>query len=189
MDPMLSAQNYKKPVTHTTRIILSVLIAVMPLRLAAIVVPPLCVSCLLLYLAGVPWGIIGRVAAVLFSLLVVTGLCDRLRRRAPPEPDADDEPSMPAPRREEAAALGLGASAIAGLPVYKYKKKHGGGSDECLVCLGEIRPKEAVKQLPVCTHLFHEECIDVWLRSHRTCPVCRSTVDSAVGPAHPELGV
>uniref|UniRef100_A0A0D9WQY4 RING-type E3 ubiquitin transferase n=1 Tax=Leersia perrieri TaxID=77586 RepID=A0A0D9WQY4_9ORYZ len=83
------------------------------------------------------------------------------------------------PREQHAAAAGLGAAAIAGLPTYRYEKRRcggGGGEDECAVCLGEVRPREVVKRLPACTHLFHRECIDVWLDSHVTCPVCRSPV-------------
>jgi hypothetical protein len=67
-------------------------------------------------------------------------------------------------------AVGLGRAAIAGLPVYKYENiGHGDGEgDQCAVCLAEIRPEEVVKQLPACTHLFHEGCIDVWLWSGLT---------------------
>ncbi|OEL38450.1 hypothetical protein BAE44_0000531 [Dichanthelium oligosanthes] len=90
---------------------------------------------------------------------------------------------MAAPPQE--AVLGLGASAIASLPVYKYKKR----GDECPVCLGEVKPKEKVKQLPVCTHLFHEGCIDVWLRSQRTCPVCRTLVNAVAVPTTVDIGV
>jgi hypothetical protein len=73
--------------------------------------------------------------------------------------------------------------------VYKYEKMRSGGrdgGDECAVCLAEITPKEVVKQLPACTHLFHERCIDEWLWSHRTCPVCRSPVGASAVSAPAE---
>ncbi|XP_004967069.1 RING-H2 finger protein ATL32-like [Setaria italica] len=158
----------------------------MPLKLAMIVVPPLCMTCVVLKLAGVSWRTTAQVAAAMVVFVAVIGLCDRLRQRPSPwqQPAAG---SMAAPPQE--AVLGLGASAIASLPVYKYKKKTGGAGDECSVCLGEIKPKETVKQLPVCTHLFHEGCIDVWLRSHWTCPVCRTPVNAAAPvPATMEIG-
>ncbi|KAL6602804.1 hypothetical protein ACP70R_043165 [Stipagrostis hirtigluma subsp. patula] len=159
----------------------------MPLKLALIILPPLCVSCVVLYVAGVPWNLITRIAAVLVVFLVVIGLFDYLRRRATPaEQEQADDGSTSAPTRE--VALGLSAAAIAGLPAYKYKKEHGAG-DECSVCLGEITPKEVVKQLPVCSHLFHDGCIDEWLRSHLTCPVCRTPVDAAAAPTPLELEV
>ncbi|KAJ1259439.1 hypothetical protein BS78_10G155400 [Paspalum vaginatum] len=71
-----------------------------------------------------------------------------------------------------------GASAIAALSAHEYGKK--AGDDECAVCLGELQRGEVVKQLPACAHLFHKGCIDAWRRSHVTCPVCRSPVNSAL---------
>jgi hypothetical protein len=41
------------------------------------------------------------------------------------------------------------------------------------VCLEHVRAGETVRQLPACRHLFHVGCIDMWLHSHRTCPLCR----------------
>jgi E3 ubiquitin-protein ligase ATL41 len=32
---------------------------------------------------------------------------------------------------------------------------------------------EMVRRLPLCKHLYHVECIDMWLASHTTCPPCR----------------
>ncbi|KAF8760464.1 hypothetical protein HU200_010086 [Digitaria exilis] len=153
----------------------------MPLKLTMIVFPPLCVTCVVLRLTGVSWETTAQIAAALIVFVVVIGLCDRLRQRTSPwqQPAAAEFLDAPPPE----AVLGLGASAIASLPVYKYKEKRGGGSDECSVCLAEVKPKETVKQLPVCSHLFHEGCIDAWLRSHRTCPVCRSPVTAATAVA------
>ncbi|KAL4382894.1 hypothetical protein GQ457_15G004860 [Hibiscus cannabinus] len=46
------------------------------------------------------------------------------------------------------------------------------GDGECVVCLGEWRPKEFAKEMP-CKHKFHGECIEKWLKIHGSCPVCR----------------
>jgi hypothetical protein len=164
--------------------------ASMPLKLVLIVAAPVGLTCAILYLAGVPWTVNIRIATVLLAFLFVAGLCERARARArlrrlqrEQEPESDPSQSMAALPREP--AVGLGRAAIAGLPVYKYEKiGHGEGEgDQCAVCLAEIRPKEVVKRLPACTHLFHEGCIDVWLWSHRTCPVCRSQVEASAVPA------
>lgn len=162
----------------------------MPLKLAMIIVPPLIVTTVVLHLVGVPWDTIVKVAAVMIVCLFILGLCDRMRQiRSPWEQEQQAAESMAALQQE--SALGLGASAIASLPVYRYEKKggDGAGSDECSICLGEIKKQETVKQLPVCAHLFHEGCIDMWLRSHRTCPVCRSPVIALAAPASLEIDV
>ncbi|CAL4970233.1 unnamed protein product [Urochloa decumbens] len=46
----------------------------------------------------------------------------------------------------------------------------------CSVCLEDVRGGEMVRQVPACRHIFHVECIDMWLRSHRTCPMCRCVI-------------
>ncbi|CAL5042497.1 unnamed protein product [Urochloa decumbens] len=157
----------------------------MPLKLTIILLfllLPWCITCAVLKLAGVPWLTTGAVAAVLLVFVAVTALSmGPSPSQQQPVAESTADPPL------EAAALGLGASAIASLPVYKYKEKRGGGGggEECSVCLGEVKPKETVKQLPVCAHLFHEGCIDVWLRSHGTCPVCRTRVNAATVAAVP----
>ncbi|KAJ8484373.1 hypothetical protein OPV22_016858 [Ensete ventricosum] len=52
----------------------------------------------------------------------------------------------------------------------------GKGALECSVCLGEFEDDDVLRLLPRCSHLFHTDCIDVWLASHVTCPVCRANL-------------
>ncbi|CAL5053171.1 unnamed protein product [Urochloa decumbens] len=159
----------------------------MPLKLVIILLLllPVCGTCAVLKLAGLPWPTTGAVAAVLLVFVAAIGIFINPLRLRPSrwqqQPAVESTGAPP----QEAAVLGLGASAIANLPVHIYKKKSSGVGDECSVCLGEVKPKETVKQLPICAHLFHEGCIDVWLRSHGTCPVCRSPVNAAAAAAVP----
>ncbi|CAM0945984.1 unnamed protein product [Alopecurus aequalis] len=46
----------------------------------------------------------------------------------------------------------------------------------CSVCLEDVQGGETVRELPACKHIFHVECVDMWLQSHRTCPMCRSVI-------------
>eukprot|EP00903_Cladosiphon_okamuranus_P008527 g8187.t1 len=47
----------------------------------------------------------------------------------------------------------------------------------CSVCLFEYHKDEAVTLLP-CSHLYHTECIDIWMRDHTNCPHCRADMNS-----------
>jgi hypothetical protein len=57
------------------------------------------------------------------------------------------------------------------------RRNSGGGEAQCSVCIGAVHPGEKVRRLPLCKHLYHVECIDVWLTSHTTCPLCRADVE------------
>ncbi|URE27260.1 RING-H2 finger protein [Musa troglodytarum] len=82
---------------------------------------------------------------------------------------------------------GLEASAVAALPSVLIR--FGGLKDgaECAVCLCELSEGDAARLLPKCGHGFHLECIDMWFRSHSTCPLCRSSVDPQVADRGAEL--
>ncbi|KAF3333797.1 RING-H2 finger protein ATL65-like protein [Carex littledalei] len=59
----------------------------------------------------------------------------------------------------------------------KTKAKHLACTNrDCAVCLFEFEDNGYIRTLPYCSHAFHVECIDVWLRSHATCPLCRASV-------------
>lgn len=68
---------------------------------------------------------------------------------------------------------GVDPSAIATFPTYAYRCGAGGLAADCAVCLAAMEGEEMVRSLPNCMHIFHAECIDRWLHSHSTCPVCR----------------
>lgn len=46
---------------------------------------------------------------------------------------------------------------------------------ECVICLGEFEDDEIVTKLQ-CRHLYHRECLAIWLRDHNSCPTCRDVV-------------
>ncbi|MCO5606951.1 hypothetical protein L7F22_061143 [Adiantum nelumboides] len=56
---------------------------------------------------------------------------------------------------------------------------------DCVVCLTDFQEAENVRLLPKCEHCFHPECIDMWLFSHTTCPLCRRSLLPAPPPPPP----
>lgn len=58
----------------------------------------------------------------------------------------------------------------------------------CSVCLGEYQSDEKLQRIPPCGHTFHVDCIDHWLSTNSTCPLCRvSLLPSPTKPAPPDL--
>jgi len=49
--------------------------------------------------------------------------------------------------------------------------------DACVVCLADFTPGERLRSLP-CNgvHCFHKECLQSWLATNPTCPICRENV-------------
>ncbi|XP_066379133.1 RING-H2 finger protein ATL32-like [Miscanthus floridulus] len=98
---------------------------------------------------------------------------------------ASAPPQAPAPARlaRRLCACGLSdAAGVATLPSFPFqpapaqqpaaasegeRQPPRGSAVLCAVCLEDVRAGEMVR------HLFHVDCVDVWLRSHRTCPLCR----------------
>lgn len=80
--------------------------------------------------------------------------------------------------------FGLDRALIAALPVFNVKSGGGGvnNATECVVCLSALEDEEMAKLLPNCKHSFHVGCIDRWLASHSTCPLCRAMVQPRLEP-------
>lgn len=113
----------------------------------------------------------GRAVYLLVGLLVAVvvfvALCLYLRwacHRYTPDPEASSSSSPPA------------------------GKGGGGGVDDdqaaqCSICISALVAGEKVKALPPCGHCFHPDCVDAWLRSQPSCPLCRSLLLAAAATA------
>ncbi|KAF8703782.1 hypothetical protein HU200_031874 [Digitaria exilis] len=143
---------------------------------------------------GVPL-LVGLLCAVVFFVALCLYLRWRCHRYTPDPEAADASSSSSSPA---AASPGLDADAIRGLPVTLYhppssprrprlvipagtKGETGGedGDDQadaavlCSICISALVAGEKVKVLPPCGHCFHPDCVDAWLRSQASCPLCR----------------
>lgn len=50
---------------------------------------------------------------------------------------------------------------------------------KCVICVDEMAKGEKASILP-CNHLFHGDCVTLWLKQHNTCPVCRRSIEEEI---------
>ncbi|XP_047064626.1 E3 ubiquitin-protein ligase ATL6-like [Lolium rigidum] len=93
---------------------------------------------------------------------------------------------------------GLDPAVVATFPIVPYREvrehKIGRGELECAVCLTAFEEADDLRLLPHCSHVFHPECIDPWLETRVTCPLCRANLEkppppplpAAIAPPSPE---
>ncbi|KAG9137787.1 hypothetical protein Leryth_024058 [Lithospermum erythrorhizon] len=90
----------------------------------------------------------------------------------------DELPIRDINRRSGRTRHGIDPNVLDTFPSFLYSDvkglKIGKAALECAVCLFEFEDDATLRLLPKCCHVFHPECIDTWLASHVTCPVCRA---------------
>lgn len=65
---------------------------------------------------------------------------------------------------------------IASLPTRRLENTdHLGEQTKCLICLEEFADGDELKTLP-CLHFYHQRCVDQWLRTDNSCPVCKHPI-------------
>lgn len=94
---------------------------------------------------------------------------------------------------------GATPESINALPTYKFKvKKNKSGNKEaaeggvvaagtdkervisgedaaCCICLAKYVNNDELRELP-CSHFFHKDCVDKWLKINNSCPLCKAEV-------------
>ncbi|KAL4285401.1 hypothetical protein GQ457_16G011940 [Hibiscus cannabinus] len=86
-----------------------------------------------------------------------------------------------------ASSLGLDPRTINSLPTILHTKSEGKAhgcvqETECSICLGVLEDEEMLKVLPPCDHAFHSQCVDKWLGSQSSCPLCRACLTPITSP-------
>ncbi|KAK4846579.1 hypothetical protein QYF36_019398 [Acer negundo] len=92
----------------------------------------------------------------------------------------------------EPPKTGLDPLVIASLPIFVFQIHPADDGQngtvttatetECAVCISNLENQEMARMLPNCNHTFHAECIDKWLGSHSTCPICRTEAEPRLLP-------
>ncbi|KAK4478189.1 hypothetical protein RD792_017472 [Penstemon davidsonii] len=80
---------------------------------------------------------------------------------------------------------GLDEAAIRSIPIFKFKKEKSKNSFECAICLNKFLEEETIRVIPNCSHIFHIDCIDVWLQNNANCPLCRTSITQILDPIRP----
>ncbi|KAG0579821.1 hypothetical protein KC19_4G126000 [Ceratodon purpureus] len=57
----------------------------------------------------------------------------------------------------------------------------------CCICLGKYTDGAELRELP-CTHHFHVECVDKWLKINASCPLCKHEVGGAANAGSGNAG-
>jgi E3 ubiquitin-protein ligase RNF38/44 len=81
-----------------------------------------------------------------------------------------------AERLGEAKPRGLQKVEIDQLPSYRFNaesKRSSMDQTSCVVCMCDFENRQLLRVLP-CSHEFHGKCVDKWLKTNRTCPICRT---------------
>eukprot|EP00042_Codosiga_hollandica_P049356 m.572344 g.572344 ORF g.572344 m.572344 type:complete len:653 (+) comp57864_c0_seq12:105-2063(+) len=56
--------------------------------------------------------------------------------------------------------------------IVQVLKRDAASEDLCAICLSEFESDELCRVLP-CFHFLHKDCVDPWLKSKATCPLCK----------------
>jgi len=82
--------------------------------------------------------------------------------------------------RKEKQLLSAAKKAISKLKTVSFQHAASEEDDTCAICLEGYKDGDTLRILP-CKHEFHKSCIDPWLLTHRTCPMCKSNILKALG--------
>ncbi|WCJ27713.1 RING/U-box superfamily protein [Euphorbia peplus] len=125
-------------------------------------------------------AVIGILASAFILVSYYTIISKYCRRRSTTSGENTTNESNWQGSDSTAAGGGLDESTIKSISVWKYKKSSDGIADgnDCSVCLAEFQENESLRLLPKCNHSFHLSCIDTWLKSNATCPLCRANIAS-----------
>ncbi|KAK2164717.1 hypothetical protein NP493_1401g00032 [Ridgeia piscesae] len=110
-----------------------------------------------------------------FISMLVTSMLLLLIMKTEAEEDEDGE------RDESESFRRIASEALAAMKVKRYRRHlqaqnfDDSERDTCAVCLDAFHPKQKIRVLP-CLHEYHVKCVDSWLITHHTCPLCKLNI-------------
>lgn len=116
-------------------------------------------------------GILSIMFSLTFLLLVFAKICLKTRTT-----HVSDEEQIPQAVLLQSGSRfsGIDRKVVESLPFFTFSSLKGSKEGlECAVCISKFEETETLRMLPRCGHAFHMACIDKWLESHSSCPLCR----------------
>lgn len=124
-------------------------------------------------------GVLATAFLLLTYYTLISKYCGHRESSRRNTTDTVDEIQQNGRENCQVSTFGLDDAQIKSIAVFSYKKGDAFFSTtvtDCSVCLSEFQDDESVRLLPMCNHVFHLPCIDTWLKSNSSCPLCRSSV-------------
>ncbi|XP_062181604.1 putative RING-H2 finger protein ATL12 [Phragmites australis] len=132
-------------------------------------------------------GIFTMIFSLTFILLMYAKFCHP--SSSSPLPNAPPVANVPRRGNEATQQAGVPKPVIESLPFFRFATLRGARQGmECSVCLARFDDADLLRLLPRCRHAFHLDCVDRWLESNASCPLCRTRVDAeaaALGLKYP----
>ncbi|KAL0008161.1 hypothetical protein SO802_009663 [Lithocarpus litseifolius] len=120
----------------------------------------------------------------ILALLIVVSLsyfCDGRMRRSQGDPNSYQRGgSISSADQDSASSMGHGLNETNrhNFPKLLYAQAKLLKSDSTAscysICLEDYDDSDTLMMLPDRGHLFHLKCVNLWLRVHHTCPICRN---------------
>lgn len=126
-------------------------------------------------------GIFTMIFSLTFLLLMYAKFCQRSSSPLPTNAPPDSLPVADAnvAGNDAAQSTGVSKPVIESLPFFRFAALRGARHGlECAVCLARFDDADLLRLLPRCRHAFHLDCVDRWLESNASCPLCRTRVDA-----------
>ncbi|WVZ99834.1 hypothetical protein U9M48_045075 [Paspalum notatum var. saurae] len=125
-------------------------------------------------------GIFTMIFSLTFLLLMYAKFCHPSSSPAPATGGDSNSSNAALPHQEQAQGGGVPKAVIESLPFFRFATLRGSRQGmECSVCLARFDDADLLRLLPRCRHAFHLACVDRWLDSNASCPLCRTRVDDA----------
>jgi E3 ubiquitin-protein ligase ATL6/9/15/31/42/55 len=123
-------------------------------------------------------GIFTMIFSLTFLLLMYAKFCHN--SSSPPLLPTTNSPGRATTAdavQASAEPTGVGKAVIESLPFFRFAALRGARQGlECAVCLARFDDADLLRLLPRCRHAFHLDCVDRWLGSSASCPLCRARV-------------